>query len=95
MAEIECSNCGTRWDLGTATTNRCPNAKCGWLVEIYYDRADADEVARIYNEQVPVPIQSPRAGVRALLNINGFSVSFPDQGRLAAIADKLIDAERH
>lgn len=93
MAEIECSNCDTRWNLGTATTNRCP--KCGWLVEIYYDRDDADEVARIYNEQAPVPVDGQRAGVRALHGINGFAVSFADQRRLAELAERLMNVERH
>lgn len=90
MAKIKCFHCKKTWPLGTADTNRCPG--CGWIVEIYYDRNKADRVARTYNEQDP-PSSCDYSGVEALLGVNGFSVSFPDQGRLAEVAAKLLDQE--
>jgi len=89
MAEIQCYHCGERWALGAATTNRCP--KCGWIVEIYYDQKQADAVASIYNDQAP-PLPEP-SGVKPLIGINGFSVSFPDQDRLAQVAREILDRE--
>lgn len=88
MPEVKCANpaCGHVWELGTASTNRCP--KCDWITEIYYDKQKAEQVAEVYNDQSPVLIQP--AGVLPLIGINGYSVSFPDQGRLAEIADRLL-----
>jgi len=85
MVQIECFNCRHKWPLGDVTTNRCP--KCDWILEIYYDKAEADEVAKIYNEGNHT---SSRAGVLSLIGIKGHAVAFPDQGRLAEIADKLV-----
>jgi hypothetical protein len=85
MAQIECFNCHHQWSLGDAVNNRCP--KCGWIVEIYFDRAEADDVAGIYNEGWG----SGQAGVRPLIGINGYAVSFPDHGHLAEIADRLVN----
>jgi len=87
MAQIECFNCGTKWDLGKATTNRCPT--CGWIHEIYADRERAERVAEVYNDQEP-RLPSP-SGVRPLIGLAGYSVSFPDQGRLAEVAAQLVD----
>lgn len=87
MAQIQCFICNHKWDLGSATTNRCPN--CGAIQEIYYDRDKAEAVARIYNEQSP-PLPQP-SGVNPLIDMDAYSVSFPDQGRLAEVAEKLID----
>lgn len=89
MAEIQCFHCKERWPLGTATTNRCP--KCGWIVEIYYRQDEADAVANIYNNQAP-PLREP-SGVAPLIDMNGFSVSFPDQDRLAQVARQILDRE--
>ena len=89
MAEIQCFHCNERWPLGTATTNRCP--KCGWIVEIYYQQDEADAVAAIYNDQAPPPPEP--SGVAPLIGINGFSVSFSDQDRLAQVAREILDRE--
>lgn len=89
MAEIQCFHCQERWPLGTATTNRCP--KCDWIVEIYYDRGEADAVAAIYNGHASPPAKP--SGVTPLIGINGFSVSFPDQDRLAQVAREILDRE--
>ena len=89
MAEIQCFHCQKKWPLGTATTNRCP--KCGWIVEIYYDQDEANDVAEIYNNQAPPPPKP--SGVEPLIGINGFSVSFPDQDRLAHVAREILDRE--
>ena len=88
MAQIECANtnCSTKWDLGTATTNRCP--KCGWIAEIYYDQKEAERVSNLYNEQSAT---GNGTGVRPLIGINGFSVSFEDEGRLAEVAKILLE----
>ena len=89
MAKVKCANgkCGKTWELGTATSNRCPG--CGWITEIYYDESQAKQVAALYNDQAPPCI--PPSGVLPLIEMNGYSVSFPDEGRLAEIADKLLD----
>ena len=87
MTQIECFNCQTKWDLATATTSRCPT--CGWIHEIYYKRDQAEAVSRIYNSYSP-PLAHP-SGVRPLVGDDGYSVSFPDQDRLAAVAEQLID----
>jgi len=89
MAEIKCFHCETAWPLGTAATNRCPS--CGWIVEIYYDRSEADDVAAIYNDQTPPPPE--RSGVVPLIGINGFAVSFSDQDKLAQVAREILDRE--
>ena len=89
MAEIQCFHCQERWPLGTATTNRCP--KCGWIVEIYYQQDEANDIAAIYNGQAP-SLPEP-SGVMPLIGMNGFSVSFPDQGRLAQVAREILDRE--
>ena len=90
MAEIVCAVCNHRWPLGDATTNRCPN--CDAVVEIYYDAAEAERVAQVYNGERANG--QPRSGVRSLLGINGFAVAFPDSGRLAEIAERLIRGAR-
>jgi predicted nucleic acid-binding Zn-ribbon protein len=87
MAQIECANCSEKWDLGTAVTNRCPN--CGWITEIYYDESEAIRVRDIYNETLRP--NSSIAGVRKLIAINGYSVSFPDEGRLREVAESLLE----
>ena len=89
MAEIKCFHCAKRWPLGTATTNRCP--ECGWIVEIYYDRDKADAVASIYHGQDPSP--PDLSGVSELIGINGYTVSFPDEDRLAQVAREILDRE--
>jgi hypothetical protein len=86
MAKIECANCANQWDLGAATTNRCPS--CEWITEIYYDKREAEQVRDIYNEQTP---PDKMAGVCKLIGINGYSVSFPDAGRLAEVAKFLFE----
>ena len=86
MAQIECFHCGTRWDVGSSDTSRCPT--CGWVHEVYSDRARAERVAKVYNEQGP-PLPDP-SGVRPLIGMHGYSVSFPDQDRLAQVADRLM-----
>jgi predicted RNA-binding Zn-ribbon protein involved in translation (DUF1610 family) len=85
MAQIKCFHCNHEWDLGTTTTNRCP--ECGWIVEIYYSRDEAEEVAKIYNETAT---NLAHSGVRPLIGINGYAVAFPDQGHLSEIADRLL-----
>ena len=87
MPEIECFHCQHRWLLGDTTTNRCP--QCGWVIEIYYDQGDANRAADIYNTSLP-PSMAP-SGVCPLHDINGYAVAFPDQGRLAEIADQLVN----
>jgi len=87
MAKVKCANCKTEWELGTATTNRCP--QCQWITEIYYDENQANHVASIYNERDPPLPQL--SGVQPLIGINGYSVSFPDEGRLAEVAERLLD----
>jgi predicted nucleic acid-binding Zn-ribbon protein len=89
MAQIECANCAHQWDLGSAATNRCP--KCGWIAEIYYDLAEANRVKDLYNEQSAPGSTGNVADVRKLIDINGFSVSFPDEGRLAEVAKILLE----
>lgn len=86
-ARVTCFHCGTTRDLASATTNRCP--QCGWITETYFDRNEANQVAKIYNQYDP-PIAN-KAGVRRLLGIKGYSVSFPDQRRLADVAEQLLD----
>lgn len=88
MAQIECANpkCGTKWNLGDATTNRCPH--CGWIAEVYYNQAEADRVSRLYNEG---SVNGSGAGVRPLIGIDGYSVSFEDEGRLAEVAKILLE----
>ena len=87
MVRVTCFNCEESWELSTATTNRCP--KCGWIAEIYYDEAKAEEVRDIYNGQGPLP---QPAGVLPLVGIDGYSVFFPpDEARLAKLAEKLLD----
>jgi len=90
MPRVKCFNCETVWELSDAATNRCPGPECGWITEIYYDESRAKEVARIYNSQDP---SLPQSGVCPLEGINGYSVSFPDQGRLAEVAERLLDAD--
>lgn len=91
MPRVKCFNCGMIWELSDAATNRCPRPECGWITEIYYDESRAKEVAKIYNSQSPpLPKES---GVCPLEGINGYSVSFPDQGRLAEVAERLLDAD--
>jgi hypothetical protein len=85
MAQIECFHCRHKWDLGTTSTNQCPN--CHWIIEIYYDDAEAQEVARIYNNTAS---NLPPSGIRPLIGINGYAVAFPDQGHLSEIADQLL-----
>ena len=87
MAEIECFHCQHKWPLGDTTTNRCP--QCDWVIEIYYDRDEADRVADIYNTARPPSMDA--AGVLPLRDINGYAIAFPDQGRLADIADQLVN----
>jgi hypothetical protein len=87
MATVTCYNCRTGWDLSSAMSNRCP--VCGWITEIYYEQAEAERVADIYNRQEP-PLPKP-SGVMPLEGINGYSVSFPDQGRLGEVAEQLLD----
>ena len=65
----------------------CAN-KCGWIAEIYYEEKEAERVSDIYNEQSPT---GNGAGVRSLIGINGFSVSFEDEGRLAKVAKILLE----
>ena len=89
MAKIRCFDCRHEWGLGAATTNRCP--KCGWITEIYYDKQAAEQVRDIYNDQDGAPLR--QAGVEQLIGINGYSVSYPDEGRLAEVAKKLLDSE--
>ncbi|MCH8965223.1 MAG: hypothetical protein IIB58_09705 [Planctomycetes bacterium] len=60
-------------------------------MEIYYHQAEADDVTAIYNDQSP-PLPEP-SGVAPLIGINGFSVSFPDQDRLAQVARQILDRE--
>jgi len=86
MAQLQCANCSEKWELGTATTNRCP--KCEWIIEVYYDKREAEKVRDIYNQQSP---SGNGAGVRDLIGINGYSVSFPDEGRLAKVAKLLLE----
>ena len=89
MAKIKCYHCSKEWELGTATTNRCP--ECGWITEIYYDESQAKRVAEIYNDQDPPLMEQEQSGVEPLIGINGYSVSFPDQGRLSDVAEQLLD----
>ncbi len=89
MPRVKCYNCKKVWELGQAATNRCPG--CGGIVEIYYDQARANAVVEIYNDQTP-PLVQP-AGVLPLIDINGFAVSFPDQRRLADVAERLLDVD--
>jgi hypothetical protein len=88
MAQIECANpkCGTKWELGKAATNRCP--ACGWIAEVYYDKDEADRVSKVYNEG---SANGNGAGVRSLIGINGYSVSFEDEVRLAEVAKILLE----
>lgn len=88
MAKIKCFHCGHVWALGQATTNRCP--QCSWIIEIYYDAAEADQVAKIYNADLPPHLISSPSGVLPLEGINGYAVAFPDQGHLACIAGQLL-----
>jgi len=90
-AKIRCFNGGTTWNLWTSTSNRCP--KCDWIQEVYYSRRMADDVADTYNDEQPPLNGGERAGVRRLVGLKGFSVSFPDQDRLLQLADKLLDVE--
>ena len=90
MAQIQCFHCRARWDLATADTNRCP--RCGWVQEIYYDEAEAAHVVKVYNEEGP-PLPEP-AGFCPLIGTPGYSVSFPDQRRLARVAERLLSRPR-
>lgn len=90
-AKLNCYNCGATWNLWTSTTNRCP--KCRWIQEVYYSRRMAGDVVDTYNTEMPALNGGERAGLRRLIGLKGFSVSFPDQDRLLKLADKLLNVE--
>ena len=88
MIEVQCFHCRTRWPLATASSNRCPH--CGWVTEVYYDHHDADEISATYNSLSPA-LPEP-SGVLPLVGIDAFSVSFPEQLRIADAVCKVLES---
>ena len=86
MAQVKCFHCKAVWDLASATTNRCPT--CGCITEIFYNKKEAERVAKLYNKLQPPP-PAP-SGVSPLVGIEGFSVPFPEQSRIAEVAAQFI-----
>jgi hypothetical protein len=87
MIELECFHCRTRWPLASASSNRCP--QCGWVTEVYYDHDDAEKISETYNSLSP-ELPEP-SGVLPLVGLEAFSVSFPEQSRIADAVFKVLE----
>lgn len=86
MIQVECFHCHRKWSLASAESNRCP--ECGWITEVFYDRREADRITGIYNSLEP-PLPSP-SGVMPLMGSDAFSVSFPEQSRIADAVSRVL-----
>ncbi len=88
--KVQCAHCSAQLDLADLS-GRCPSPSCGSVYEVYYDRAEADRVAQVYNTQNPPAV--PPAGVRKFDDANGWVVFFRDEGRLAEVAARILGGD--
>jgi hypothetical protein len=84
---VMCPYCKTDLDLAEIA-GRCPTRDCGAVFEVYYDQAEAQAVADLYNHREPPVV--PPAHVRKFTDASGWVVFFRDEGRLAEIAQQLL-----
>ena len=88
MIEVECFHCRKRWPMATASSNRCPH--CDWITEVYFDHQDAERMSETYNSLSPA-LPEP-SGISPFVGIDGYSVSFPDQTRIADAVFKVLES---
>ncbi|HEY3245505.1 MAG TPA: hypothetical protein VGM03_19350 [Phycisphaerae bacterium] len=82
---MKCTECNTELDLDEIG-GRCPN--CHTSLEIYYDPAEAQRAAALYNDGESPPERKAR--VRVFEDAEGWVVFFPSLERLTDVAGRIL-----